>query len=110
MARRVLKTNDLSQLQKESLEEDIDDLSVPEEELDAEIEKTCSAISSKPRGVITFGKKFYHRQMELPLIPAYKEGGKVMAENLKFRDAQEGIEAFKAKRKPVFNHTDERVE
>jgi len=83
---------------------------VPEEELDAEIEKTCSAISSKPRGVITFGKKFYHRQMELPLIPAYKEGGKVMAENLKFRDAQEGIEAFKAKRKPVFNHTDERVE
>ena len=83
---------------------------VPEEELDAEIEKTCSAISNKPRGVITFGKKFYHRQMELPLIPAYKEGGKVMAENLKFRDAQEGIEAFKAKRKPVFNHTDERVE
>ena len=80
-----------------------------ESELDAEIEKTCTAIANKPRGVIAFGKRFYNRQLELPLTPAYKEGGQTMAENLQYKDAQEGIEAFKAKRKPVFGHTDEKV-
>ena len=80
-----------------------------EEDLDIELDKTCAAIASKPRGVIAFGKKFYHRQMELPLSSAYPEGSQVMAENLTFRDCQEGISAFKEKRKPVFTHTDERV-
>ena len=46
---------------------------VPTEDLEAELEKTCVAIASKPRGVIALGKKFYHRQMELPLKAAYKE-------------------------------------
>ena len=80
-----------------------------DEELDPELERTCAAIASKPRGVIAFGKKFYHRQIELPLAAAYPEGGKVMAENLTFKDAQEGISAFKEKRKPVFQHTDDKV-
>ena len=82
---------------------------VPAEDLEAELEKTCVAIASKPRGVIALGKKFYHRQMELPLKAAYKEGGLVMAENLQYRDAQEGIEAFKNKRKPIFCHSDDKV-
>jgi len=82
---------------------------VQTEDLEAELEKTCAAIASKPRGVIALGKKFYHRQMELPLQAAYKEGGLVMAENLQYRDAQEGIEAFKNKRKPIFCHSDDKV-
>lgn len=32
-----------------------------------------------------------------------------MTENLRFKDCQEGIEAFIKKRPPAFGHTDERV-
>ena len=83
---------------------------VSTEDLESEVQKTCAAIASKPRGVIALGKKFYHHQMELPLKAAYKEGGLVMAENLQYKDCQEGIEAFKNKRKPMFSHSDEKVE
>ena len=80
------------------------------EDLEAEVQKTCAAIASKPRAVIALGKKFYHHQLELPLKEAYKEGGLVMAENLQYKDCQEGIEAFKNKRKPMFSHSDDKVE
>ena len=82
---------------------------VEEAELEAELEKVCQAIASKPRGVITLGKKFYQRQLELPLDSAYQEGGQVMADNLQYRDAQEGIKAFIEKRKPTFDHSQEKI-
>ena len=82
---------------------------VEEEELEEEVEKVCKAIASKPRGVITLGKKFYQRQLELPLHSAYEEGGEVMAENLQYKDAQEGIKAFIEKRKPSFSHSQEKI-
>ena len=34
---------------------------------------------------------------------------KVMVDNLAYKDAQEGIAAFKDKRKPVWIHSDEKV-
>jgi len=83
---------------------------VEEDMVDEEVKRICAAIASKPRGVIALGKKFYQAQLELPLSQAYPAGGKVMAENLWYQDAQEGIVAFKEKRKPVFSHTDNKVE
>lgn len=80
-----------------------------DEEVEQEVDLICAAVASKPRGVIALGKKFYQKQLELPLDLAYSEGGKVMAENLWYKDAQEGIAAFKEKRKPVFIHSDERA-
>merc|ERR1719384_3020599 len=45
---------------------------VTSEDLEAELERTCAAIASKPRGVIALGKQFYQRQLELPLAEAYR--------------------------------------
>ena len=98
---------------------------VPEDELEAEVAAVCAAIAAKPRAVIALGKQFYQRQLELPLAEAYRsylhylytihvttcrEGGAVMAENLRYRDCQEGIAAFKEKRAPVFCHTEDKVD
>merc|ERR1719266_2451866 len=62
---------------------------VPEDMVDAEVAAVCAAIAAKPRAVIALGKQFYQRQLELPLAAAYREGGAVMAENLRYRDCQE---------------------
>lgn len=83
---------------------------VAEELVQAEVERICESISSKPREVIALGKRFYKQQLELPLDAAYSLGGEVMVKNLWYKDAQEGIQAFKEKRRPKFSHTDETVE
>ena len=79
------------------------------EALDSEVATICQAIGSKPKGVIALGKRFYHKQMEMGISSAFEEGGQVMVDNLKYADAQEGIEAFKKKRKPVWTHSDNKV-
>merc|ERR1719348_1413271 len=71
-----------------------------EDNVEEEVEKICEAIVSKPRGVIALGKKFYQQQIEMAMTAAYPAGGKVMADNLWYKDAQEGIAAFKEKRRP----------
>ena len=80
-----------------------------EESLEAEVRDICQAVASKPKGVIALGKRFYYRQMEMGLGQAFDEGGQVMVDNLKYRDAQEGIAAFKEKRKPTWAHTHDKV-
>ena len=79
------------------------------EELETELLSICEAIASKPKGVIALGKRFYYRQIELGITQALEEGGKVMVDNLAFKDAQEGIAAFKEKRKPIWIHSDEKI-
>merc|ERR1719452_208328 len=83
---------------------------VEEELIDSEVSRICASIASKPKKVVSLGKKFYKKQLELPLEKAYKEGGLVMAENLAYKDAQEGVQAFKEKRAPVFTHTDQTID
>ncbi|XP_059622257.1 enoyl-CoA hydratase domain-containing protein 3, mitochondrial isoform X2 [Phlebotomus argentipes] len=77
---------------------------VPQEDLDAEIERICQAISSKSRSVIALGKKFFHQQMEMGTKEAFVAAGNVMVRNLAEPDGQEGVKSFVEKRKPIWKH------
>ncbi|CAN7990301.1 unnamed protein product [Ixodes hexagonus] len=82
---------------------------VSSDALQKETEQVVQAIKSKSRAVMALGKRFYYRQMRLSLAEAYAEGEKVMVDNLRYKDSQEGIAAFAEKRKPVWEHTDRKI-
>ena len=48
------------------------------------------------------GKRAFYRHVDLPLAEAYAQAACVMADNLMAHDAAEGIDAFLAKRRPVW--------
>jgi enoyl-CoA hydratase/carnithine racemase len=70
------------------------------EQLDAEIRKLTDSILAKTPVAIKAGKQMFYRQLEMGLEEAYELASKVMASNMMAEDAQEGIDAFVAKRTP----------
>ncbi len=75
---------------------------VPAAELEARTFALARKIASKSPLTLAVGKKAFYRQAELPLAEAYAFASDVMAENLKARDAREGIGAFLDKRPPCW--------
>jgi len=75
---------------------------VPEAELDAAIQALAQKIAAKSRAAVALGKPAFYRQAELPLADAYAHTAEVMVRNMEEADAQEGIDAFMQKRKPVW--------
>jgi enoyl-CoA hydratase/carnithine racemase len=73
---------------------------VPPEQLDAEIKTLTDSILAKTPVAIKLGKQAFYRQLEAGLEQAYELASEVMACNMITEDAQEGIDAFVAKRKP----------
>jgi enoyl-CoA hydratase/carnithine racemase len=73
---------------------------VPLEQLDAEIRKLVDSILAKTPVAIKLGKQTFYRQLEMGLENAYDLASETMACNMMAEDAQEGIDAFVAKRKP----------
>jgi enoyl-CoA hydratase/carnithine racemase len=59
-------------------------------------------IAAKSPAAIRHGKTLFYRQNALPLDQAYACAGDVMARNMMEPDAGEGIDAFLAKRPPVW--------
>ena len=68
------------------------------------LKKLAEKISSKSSVLIKIGKKAFYKQLEMPLISAYKYTSKVMTENMMAMDAKEGISAFLEKRKPIWKN------
>ena len=73
---------------------------VPLDRLDAEIKKFTDSILAKTPVAIKLGKQAFYRQLEMGLEEAYDLASETMACNMMAEDAQEGIDAFVAKRKP----------
>jgi enoyl-CoA hydratase/carnithine racemase len=71
----------------------------PEDLQDATLE-LARKIASKSSLTLATGKRAFYAQSEMPLAEAYDYTSQVMVDNMLARDAEEGIDAFLAKRAP----------
>ncbi len=78
---------------------------VPEAELDAAVQALAGQIAGKSPLTLAIGKEAFYRQAEMDLDGAYRYAAEVMTRNMMARDAAEGIDAFLAKRAPVWSGT-----
>jgi enoyl-CoA hydratase/carnithine racemase len=78
---------------------------VPEPDLDAAVAVLAGQIAAKSPLTLAIGKGAFYRQAELGLDDAYAYVSEVMTRNMLAHDAAEGIDAFLAKREPVWTGT-----
>ena len=71
-------------------------------ELREAVDALARQIARKSAFTVKIGKEAFYRQAELDLASAYRYAAEVMATNMLARDAEEGIDAFLAKRTPVW--------
>jgi enoyl-CoA hydratase/carnithine racemase len=74
----------------------------PDAGLDAALADLTASIRAKSPVAVRTGKAMFARQQTMGLEEAYRYAGNVMACNMMAEDAAEGIDAFLAKRKPVW--------
>lgn len=75
---------------------------VPPDALSAEVEALVQAIVARPREAIAMGKALFYKQRETGIEAAYQLAGHTMACNMAHPVAQEGVQAFIEKRKPLW--------
>ncbi|MDX2224456.1 MAG: enoyl-CoA hydratase [Rhodospirillaceae bacterium] len=75
---------------------------VSAEALDGAVAELANAILAKSPRVLSIGKRAFYEQADKPLAEAYAYTSAVMAKNMLEPDAHEGIDAFLAKRAPVW--------
>jgi len=75
---------------------------VPAAELRDATDALAHKIAAKSALAIALGKEAFYRQIEMDLSAAYAYTSEVMTKNMLAHDAEEGIDAFIAKRKPVW--------
>ena len=75
---------------------------VPPDALSTEVEALVQAIVARPREAIAMGKALFYKQRETGIEAAYQLAGHTMACNMAHPVAQEGVQAFIEKRKPLW--------
>ena len=75
---------------------------VPAADLDGAVAEFARLIASKSPHTLKVGKEAFYRQAEMSLDDAYDYAARVMTDNMLAQDAAEGIDAFLAKRPPVW--------
>jgi enoyl-CoA hydratase/carnithine racemase len=76
---------------------------VPRDGLRDAVDSLAREIAGKSALTVAIGKEAFYRQAELDLAAAYRYAAEVMTTNMLARDAGEGIDAFLAKRTPVWH-------
>ena len=76
---------------------------VPREGLRDAVDGLAREIAGKSALTVAIGKEAFYRQAELDLAAAYRYAADVMTTNMLARDAGEGIDAFLAKRTPIWH-------
>src|SRR5258707_116662 len=66
------------------------------------VDSLAHEIAGKSALTVAIGKEAFYRQAELDLAAAYRYAAEIMTTNMLARDAGEGIDAFLAKRAPVW--------
>jgi len=69
-------------------------------ELDHAVGELADLLLAKPSAVLAAGKRFFYRQIEMDMAPAYKLASEVITNNMLGQDALEGVNAFIEKRAP----------
>ena len=77
--------------------------SVPPAELTEATMALARKVASKSIQTLKTGKGAFYRQIDMDLKHAYDYAAHIMAENMQALDAEEGIDAFLAKRPPVWH-------
>ena len=77
---------------------------VPAAELEREAAGLARRVAASSRSALAIGKRALAENLDLPLEEAYAHASRVMCVNTATPDAQEGIDAFLAKRDPVWTH------
>lgn len=72
----------------------------PEGSVEEATLELAQKVASKLGAVVKIGKEAYYKQLEMGLADAYAYTGNIMAENMLYRDTEEGIAAFIEKRAP----------
>ncbi len=75
---------------------------VAPEELDAEVAALAQRLASKSPRALASGKRLFQRQLELPVEEAYALASAAIARDFASPDGMEGVDAFLAKRAPVW--------
>ena len=75
---------------------------VPADKLTISSSDLAKRIASKSLATLALGKSAFYKQKEMDLAEAYIYASQVMTENMMIYDAEEGINAFLEKRKPLW--------
>ncbi len=76
---------------------------VPQDALEAETTALAEKLASKLGVAVKVGKESFYKQLEMGLEEAYAFTGANMADNMLFRDTEQGVAAFLDKRKPEWD-------
>jgi len=65
-------------------------------------QELARTVASKLGSAVKIGKRGFYEQLTLPLEQAYEHAGDIMAQNMLYRETEEGIAAFLEKRDPTW--------
>lgn len=87
---------------REALEAGLVNQVVSSDELRAATMELARKVASAPPSAVSMGKAAFYKHVEMDIPQAYGLAQRVMVENLRHPDGQEGVSAFLEKRRPAW--------